>query len=429
MAAPVQPGHDTPERRAVALKLLEPDFHGLLQVKEVSETSQAKLAVARVRSVSRMSTVADDRASVRTFCANVLQLDATNDIVEIAALVDAWESCSTRMTVRHKAEAESSLSNVPRAVNKVEIQDLITRFHALHGYRLEDRTTPASSTLETVFDQIENGEMKAMSLSQFVCREDAEAEVFGAVIEKGTGTIKVRKGYNECPPPKGPEEFRRRVMVLAHTFLLAQLKYPQKAALKELQPQHFLRYLDLMLGEHVFGLKAKNQCGDTIATPEFSLLLSYDFQVRRQAIRLVNEGAVLHDALKTAMLDTTTKERYFLTPNVYSQVALCARMDPPRSRSPKGTSPSWKHSWKGFSKGRGKGKKGGKSKTKDKSSLHDNTPDGRQICWKWNSPHDRCRFACGRLHVCMYCFGAHPYHACPGKKDTAVGAEPTKEQK
>lgn len=176
--------------------------------------------------------------------------------------------------------------------------------------------------------------------------------------------------------------------------------------------------------------KQKNQCGDTIATPEFSLLLSYDFQVRRQAIRLVNEGAVLHDALKTAMLDTTTKERYFLTPNVYSQVALGARMDPPRSRSPKGTSPSWKHTaGKVSQKAVAKEKKGGKSKTKDKSSLHDNTPDGRQICWKWNSPHDRCRFACGRLHVCMYCFGAHPYHACPGKKDTAVGAEPTKEQK
>lgn len=37
-------GHDTEERRRNAIALLDADLHGLLQVKEVEETLQAKLS-------------------------------------------------------------------------------------------------------------------------------------------------------------------------------------------------------------------------------------------------------------------------------------------------------------------------------------------------------------------------------------------------
>ena len=419
-------GHDTPVRRANAISLLDADLHGLLQIKEVNETLQAKLSVARVRTISRLSTVTDDRAGMRRFCVDALGLDESRDVIDIASMVDAWESSSTRMTVRHKAEAEAGLASQPRALNKVEVQDLLTKFQAVHGIKLEDRSIPASSTLEQIFDQVEQGELKNMSLVQFVSREDAEADVLGATIEKGTGALKVKKGYGECPKPKTPEDFRRRMAVVSHSYLLAQLKFPQKAILRDLQPMHFLKYLDLMLGEHVLGLKAKNQDGETVAAPEFDLVLSYDFQVRRAMVKLANEGRLLHEALREAMLDTTIKERYFLTPNVYSQVAH-SRTPPWRSRSP-----PVERSWgmdrgrdgdrgKGKSRkggGKGKGKKGGKQ-------LHDRTPDGRQICWRWNNPRERCRFNCGRLHVCQICFGSHPMRACDGtgkSKDTAGGA-------
>ena len=222
-------GHDTDERRRNAIALLDADLHGLLQVKEVDEVSQAKLAVARVRSVSRMSTIADTRAGMRTFCADVLSLDATRDVVEIAALVDTWESASTRVAVRNKAEAEAGVASVPRALNKVEVQELIIKFQTVHNIKLEDRNTPAASTLEQIFDQMEQGELKNMSLVQFLSREDAEADILGATVEQGTGTLKIKKGYGECQKPRNPEELRKRMAVVANSYLLAQLKYPQKA--------------------------------------------------------------------------------------------------------------------------------------------------------------------------------------------------------
>lgn len=161
-AHPLDIGHDTPVRRANAITLLDADLHGLLQIKEVSEVIQAKLAVAKVRTISRLSTVADNRTGVRKFCTDVLGLDETTDIIDVASMVDACESSSTRMTVRHKAEAEAGLASQPRALNKVEAQDLLTKFQSVHGLKLEDRSIPATSTLEQIFDQVEQGELKNM---------------------------------------------------------------------------------------------------------------------------------------------------------------------------------------------------------------------------------------------------------------------------
>ena len=188
-------GHDTADRRRNAIFLLEADFHGLLERKGVTEELQARLSVAGVRSISRFNAISDTTAELRQFCTRALDRDAARHAVEIAAILDAWEAAHTRMQVRHKAEAEAANANLPIAVNKVEIHDLRRKFEALH-YKLEEKTMPASGTLEQLFDQIENGEMKVMHLAQFLSREDAEVDPLGATIDKA-GNIKVRKGYGE----------------------------------------------------------------------------------------------------------------------------------------------------------------------------------------------------------------------------------------
>ena len=87
------------------------------------------------------------------------------------------------MESRHQAEAEASLASMPSPINKVEAQDLRLKFEQLH-YRLEDKVSPATCTLELVFDQVESGEWKPMSLVQFLSRDDTEAELMGATIDK-----------------------------------------------------------------------------------------------------------------------------------------------------------------------------------------------------------------------------------------------------
>ena len=424
-------GHGTAEERKAAILLLEPDFHGLLERKGVTEELQARLSVLVVRSISRFNAIADDRSQLRAFAVRSLDRDAAAHAVEIAALLDAWEAARTRMEVRHKAEAEAASANLPMAVNKVEIHDLRRRFEAMH-YKLDEKSMPASGTLEQIFDQLENGELKVMHLVQFLSKDDAEIDPVGATIDKA-GNIKVRKGYGETTEPKGAEEYRQRMKVVAHTYLMAQLKYPHRHSLNGLEPHHFQKFVDYILGDQIMGLKAKDDQDNVVSSPAFSLILHYEHQVRKEMVRLFNEGKSLHECLEEARKDGVIKERFFLTPAALSALTATHRREhgSGRSRSP---NRSWYNRYqdkgKGKFKGGGKGKKGKKNSVGG-ATIHSKTPDGREICYKWNSQHDRCRHACGRLHVCQICFGNHPMHSCKGQaataRDTAGGDQKQQE--
>ena len=166
---------------------------------------------------------------MREFCRGTMRMDPAREGVEIAAIIDSWEASRTRMDARHKAEAEASTMGMPMAVNRTEAHDLKKRFEQVH-FAIDDKGTPANSTLELVFDQIEHGEWRPLLLVQFLSREDAEVEPFGAVIDK-TGSVKIKKGFAETTEPKTPEELRARLRIVAHTYIMAAMKYPQKAIL------------------------------------------------------------------------------------------------------------------------------------------------------------------------------------------------------
>ena len=313
-------------------------------------------------------------------------------------------------------------SYAPASLNKVEYQDIRKRFERMY-YKLEDRTTPSSATLvELICDQVESGELKPLHLVQCLSQEDAEIDPVGAVIDK-SGSLKIKKGYGETTEPGDPEEYRRRMKIVAHVYIFAHLKYPHKAILKDLTPYTFQRFVDFVLGEHVLGLEAKDDAGLVVSKPTFKSVLHYEHQVRKEMIRLTNEGHKMGDALEAARKDTVIKERHFITPTSLAALVVAQKRDD-RSRSPRGGQQGggwhgrdWHGDWHrgkhgGYGKGKGsKGKQSGK-----KGNLHNKTPDGREICWKWNSQHERCRFNCGRVHQCQICLASHPMHACPHGK-------------
>ena len=68
-------------------------------------------------------------------------------------------------------------------------------------------------------------------------------------------------------------------------------------------------------------------------------------------------------------------------------------------------------------KGKGKGrptKGGGKAKGVTKAGISHRTPDGRNICFKYNNKEEKCKVCkCTYLHVCGKCFQQHPAYDCP----------------
>ena len=170
----------------------------------MGERPQATLATVQVRSISLFSVIGETANDVRNFVEDQCGLDRNRDVVAVAGLVDAWNDCNTRMAVRHQAEAEAHAAALPPPLTGA--QDLKSRFKQMH-YHLEDKVGPASGTLEQLMEQVESGELRNMSLVQFMSRDDQDTEPLGAVIEK-SGAVKVKKGHVESRPPKNGEDFR-----------------------------------------------------------------------------------------------------------------------------------------------------------------------------------------------------------------------------
>ena len=280
---------------------------------------------------------------------------------------------------------------------------------------MQDLRAKFEQSLYAIDDRIESGEYKVLSLSQYLCKDDAEQELMGATIDRATGAIKIKRGALEIAKPKNSEELRSRLRLVAHTFILCQIRYPHQKVLQGATPVHFQRYADLLLGEHVYNLKAKDSEGVVVAQPTFRLLLSYEFNIRKEMVKKLNSGTPLVQALEAAMVDTAIKERYFLTPCAYEALHVLGHVKT-RSRSRGREHPP--RTWKESTPAKG-GKNKSKGKSKRKRGLRDKTPGGREICFKWNNQGSRCRFDCGRVHACQICFGSHPAHACKKAKDTA----------
>ena len=144
---------------------------------------------------------------------------------------------------------------------------------------------------------------------------------------------------------------------------------------------------------------------------DWAIVLSFEHKLRKEAMRLVmHEGFTLANALRAVTKDADLKEAFFTTP-----VALrAASSGQPQNKWPRYNNKG--SSFGSFGKSGGQGSKGkgksGKSKGKDTRlaglQLAWRTPDGRDLCFAYNS--GSCDNSCNRVHQCRVkgCYGDHP---------------------
>ena len=165
-------------------------------------------------------------------------------------------------------------------------------------------------------------------------------------------------------------------------------------------PENHAQHLQpLLLGEHVFSLRAKDDKGRSMAQPSFELLLSYEFQVRKAAIKKVSKGHSWVDSLEEAMVDTLVKERFLTTPLACNSWVATSRS---RGRSLGREREQCADRTKGRNKGKPKGKE-----ASGKPTWHSTTPDGGHLLQvppkRGAVDHAPARVAAGSA------MGSHPY--------------------
>jgi hypothetical protein len=215
--------------------------------------------------------------------------------------------------------------------------------------------------------------------------------------------------------PTNTEELRQKLRVEGNAWLMVAAKLRNKVYLRGLQQRHFDRYVDYLLGEKCYGMMIPGPGGEKVPlSPPWHIMLDYEFELRKKAVRRAHRnGRPLHETLQEVTEDTEIKELYFTSPVTFSAMqrpSKFSRVEEPPTRFGEG----------GKSKGKGKkGKSGsdGKGKSKKGSvlpgtnlSLVSHTPDGKEICYRFNMRGKACDGTCNRVHVCRVrnCNAAHP---------------------
>lgn len=98
-----------------------------------------------------------------------------------------------------------------------------------------------------------------------------------------------------------PEALRSRLTVMRNAYQMVALRHTNRPELQGGYVKVFEDYKDYLLGEHVFGLYARDADGMTVAAPPFRLVLAYERAIRKEAAKRMNqEGTPFPEALRLA---------------------------------------------------------------------------------------------------------------------------------
>ena len=438
----------TPEEKAA---LLTSDLQMLFADMNITIPNQAKVYDSGLGTLRLFSTMADDNAKARAAIAEIFDLREDRTLperIQVASLVAAWQKAQKRTSEKDQAEATAALAGKAPAIHVSDHRDRRNAYESKWG-EVTDEDLPSKVFLELLESRLQDGEFRAETLEE-ASMEDLDASENPLFeIDKTSGNLKATTGRKgkKGGPPSGPEDFRRIFIKIEIAWGMMAARHSNRAYLQGLTPMFWVKYVQHLLGEEVYGLKSVDAKGKTVAQPSWPLLLSYEHQIRKKAWRLVETKNIpLVEAIKLAMKDEGVKSRYFITPLAVSGGNLVPTPETEKDKLGRQRSPSRKRSrstrrqdsnrrhnepkWGKKPKGKGKGKnrdkgKGSGSRLERTFPEHNGkkfstkTPDGKDICFKFNSPHERCRDKnCRFEHVCGYCFekDGHPAHMCGRKK-------------
>eukprot|EP00435_Cladocopium_sp_Y103_P063578 s369_g25.t1 len=396
----------TEEQETAADKAGGADLKYLLARQQVTIENQRLFYHHGVTTVEKLASLAKDRDDLVQVLKDHWDLDQTRTLaerVQVAAIVCAFTNASSRSQKAAEVDAEYEAQDRAKPLVSSEWASMRQMLEKRYG-QMEDKDTPAKEYVEKKLAEVEAGEYRAEPLTEVVSKDEVDPEDLVPVWNV-KGNITLKRGVAKVKEPANAEELRRRLTIMRNAMVVVSLRHTNRAELQGDYERTMEDYKNYILGEYVYGLVARDDEGNTIASPPWSLVLSYEHAVRKQAMKLINrESTAWVVALKAAWKDAIIKERHFTTP-----LALYAKRPAPppwRASEPAQPAKQQKGGKKGQDKGRGKGKQ-----TSQGGHCASHTPQGDLVCYRFNSG-EKCKAKkCKYKHVCGICFS--PKHALP----------------
>ena len=399
----------TAEQKAEALKKGGSDLKFLLGRNDVSDDIMATWFHVGVVTIEKFGNIAKDETDLLRVLRDHIGVDPDASLeqrVQAASLTCAWSNARTRIQRMAEVEAELDSNEWRKPVVSSEWLAMKAGLEGAVG-PLDDAVMPSKEYVEKKLQELEAGDYRAEDLTEVVSRDQTNPDSLVPQWDS-KGNLTVKRGATTVKEPESPESLRKRLTVVRNCYQMIALKHTHRPELQGEYVRTFEDYKDYLLGDHVYGLNARDAEGLVIAAPPFKLVLAYERAIRKEAARRMNqEGAVFTTALKAAWKCPTTKERHFTTP-----LALQAKRPTPPWRAQETQGPAKKP------KQEAKGGQKGAAKVKALPGCATHTKDGQPVCFRYNTPGEKCKKAkCRYAHVCGICFAeSHPMFQCSGGK-------------
>jgi hypothetical protein len=360
-----------------------------------------QVAIARhYGSLRKFSAVGDDRAAVRTACLQdfALPADTPENRSQIAAIVSSWETSKEYLAKEIELKAEAKVLGQPRVLQIHERQAMLRAI--------------APDYLSLKAEETEANEPTASPLDEILSKLAASSSSIQSTVD-GSGHIRITRTKTKAKMPATTEEYRKVMKVEMFAWLAMASRYKAKHWLYGLTADPFLKFVEYILGDRVFGIQIPTSEGSQQRIkPDWAIILSYEQKLRKEAMRRVLEGHTLADALASVIKDADLKEAYFTTPVALKSASSDSHGHPSKyqrfnSKGSFGGKTSFGPQ-KGKGKGKQKSKQSGVSDERLKGlNLAWRTPDGRELCFAWNTGD--CDGSCGRVHQCRVkgCYSDH----------------------
>lgn len=391
----------------------------------VALPQQWRLVSLGYSNLKKFSGIEDTRALVRAAMVLDLELDPTlvglpgqEARLALSSLVIAWESAKERLGKETQLRTEAKVLGVPRQVDIVDRTAMKKAVELVQG-KMPLHETPSADYIAQKMGELEDNELVASPLDEISSLTDLDlsSTVNG---HDSAGRSQMFRKRNKGSLPLTPEAFRTRLRVEKNAWLMLATKFLNRGYLVGMNAASWEQWTDYFLGSKVMLLETVQADGSRKPiNPPWQIILSYELECRKNALfRVQEDGLSFVAAMSLVLKDPELKELAFTSP-----IAHLARgrgipekaLPLPKARPSPYQGAGKRQGQKGQSKGKGKGK--GKNK-----GLAKGTPDGRQICFKYNSPTG-CTDPCPdrRIHACRTrgCYGTHPVMDCP----TATAAQ------
>ncbi len=298
-------------QKAAGESALETDLKFMMSEKQIPVAVQEAIGHLGVTSIQTLADLETTKEDFRETLRQALGLDTSESFevkLLVAKLVGLWAAAQKRVAAKDTEEAAARAEGRTRVLPVQTYAAMRRSFETVHG-KFDDREFPCRSWMQARFEQLEDNDYRAESLTEVVSVQEAgdENAETGILFNPSSGTMRAAQTRIRVSPPADSEQLRHRYRLMQVHWELVKARFPDRRCFAAFDSTVWNLIVNHLLGPKIAGYRAPGGVGLRWAD-----LLAYEFEIRRKAIEMLTDGThTLTDALRVTYLDADLKGTHF----------------------------------------------------------------------------------------------------------------------